>query len=230
MAKQAAQVAVPIAAIGIIIAIAVQSNLALRFSARLIEGGGDNVYTALALTIVGCIALGMGLPTVAAYIVGAVLFAPALVKLGLTPLAAHFFVMYYCILSMVTPPVALASFASAGLAGASPMTTGWIAFRLSLVLFLIPFGFAFDPAVLGHGSAWLIALAALSIGAATSAWAAGLVGYGSRPLHPAERWAYAAAGVAIILLPTGSMAWAAAMGAFLLLVLWTLFMFRDGRA
>jgi TRAP-type uncharacterized transport system fused permease subunit len=129
---------------------------------------------------------------------------------------------------MVTPPVALASFASAGLAGASPITTGWIAFRLSLVLFLIPFGFAFDPAVLGQGSASLIALAALSIGAATSAWAAGLVGHGSRPLRPAERGAYAAAGVAIILLPTGSMAWAGAMGAFLLLALWTVF--RDGRA
>src|SRR5690606_5773139 len=152
-----------IAAIGIIMAVAVQSNLALRFSARLIEGGGGNVYAALGLTIIGCVLMGMGLPTVAAYIIGAVLFVPALVKLGLADLNAHFFVMYYCVLSMISPPGALAACAAAGLAGPGAMQTGMQAFRLSLVLFLIPFGFAFDPHFLGQGSLHWILLAFISV-------------------------------------------------------------------
>ena len=103
------------------------------------------------MIIVGCIIMGMGLPTVAAYIIGAILFVPALTKLGIDALAAHFFVMYYCVLSMITPPVALASYTAAGIARADAMKTGWIAFKLSLVLFLIPFAFAFDPALLWSG-------------------------------------------------------------------------------
>jgi TRAP transporter 4TM/12TM fusion protein len=222
VARQAAQVAVPIAAIGIIIAIAVQSNLALRFSARLVESGGENVYAALAMTVVGCIVLGMGLPTVAAYIVGAVLFVPALQKLGLQALAAHFFVMYYCVLSMVTPPVALASFAAAGLAGTSAMRTGWIAFRLSLVLFLVPFGFAFDLAMLGQGPPITVGLAFASIVFATAAWAVALVGFVRRELAWLERGLAAAVAVAIILLPTGSQGWWGSMAACAVLGGWLL--------
>ena len=85
--------------------------------------------------------------------------------------------MYYCVLSMITPPVALASYAAAGLAKADSMKTGWIAFKLSLVLFLIPFAFAFDPALLWNGPLGWIALAFLSMMAATFAWAVFLEGY-----------------------------------------------------
>lgn len=230
VAKQAAQVAIPIAAIGIIMAVAVQSNLALRFSARLIEGGGGNVYAALALTIVGCILMGMGLPTVAAYIIGAVLFVPALTKLGLAELNAHFFVMYYCVLSMVTPPVALASFAAAGLAGAGAMQTGWHAFRLSLVLFLIPFGFAFDPHFLGQGSIGWVLLAFASVMAATAAWAVALVGYVGQPLSMIERVLWGAASAAIILCPTGSPAWGVSVAGLCLIGGWTWLMKRRAEA
>ena len=142
--KQAAEIAVPIGAIGIVIAIAIQSNLALKFSAGLISMGGGTLAGSLLLIIIGCIIMGMGLPTVAAYIIGAVLYAPALQKLGVPQLTAHFFVMYYCVLSMVTPPVALAAYAAAGLAQTSPWTTGWIAFQMSFVAFLIPFAFIAD--------------------------------------------------------------------------------------
>lgn len=220
IAHQAAQVAIPIASIGIIIAVAVQSNLALRFSARLIEGGG-NVYVALALTIFGCILMGMGLPTVAAYIIGAVLFVPALIQLGLAPLNAHFFVMYYCVLSMITPPVALASFAAAGLARAGAMQTGWQAFRLSLVLFLIPFGFAFDPHLLGIGSPAIVILAFLSLLAATAAWAIALVGFALTPLSVAERVCWAFSSVINILFPTGSAGWFVSLIALALMGFWT---------
>ena len=88
----------------------------LKFSAGLISFGGGTLAGSLILIVIGCIIMGMGLPTVAAYIIGAVLYAPALQKLGVPQLSAHFFVMYYCVLSMVTPPVALAAYAAAGLA------------------------------------------------------------------------------------------------------------------
>ena len=189
IAKQSAQVAVPIIAIGIIIAVAIQSNLALKFSTQLIELSGGTLIGAMLMIIVGCIVMGMGLPTVAAYIIGAILFVPALTKLGVDLLAAHFFVMYYCVLSMITPPVALASYAAAGLAKADSMKTGWIAFKLSLVLFLIPFAFAFDPALLWNGPLGWIALAFLSMMVATFAWAVFLEGYVKSPVGWVERLA-----------------------------------------
>ena len=222
--RQACQVAVPIAAIGIIIAVAVQSNLALRFSSRLIESGGGNVYAALVLTIIGCIIMGMGLPTVAAYIIGAILFVPALAKLGLATLAAHFFVMYYCVLSMITPPVALASFASAGLAGASAMSTGWQAFRLSFVLFMIPFGFAFDLSLLGQGPVLTITMAFLSLLAATGAWAVALTGFLRYSLGALERALFGASSIAIILLPTMSRGWAFSLAALIVISVWSAFL------
>jgi TRAP transporter 4TM/12TM fusion protein len=230
VAKQAGQVAIPIAAIGMIIAVAVQSNLALRFSARLIEGGGGNVYAALLLTIVGCIVMGMGLPTVAAYIIGAVLFVPALVKLGIATLGAHFFVMYYCVLSMVTPPVALASFAAAGIAGAGAMQTSVHAFRMSLVLFLIPVGFAFDGALLGQGPVHLVALAFASLTVATGAWAAALVGHARRPLAWWERLVAGIAAVVVILAKTGSFEWMGGLAAIFVVALWTMLRRATGRS
>jgi len=106
--RQVTGVAVPIAAIGIIIGVTVQSGLAMKFSSMLMEITGGNPILTYLMVILGCIVLGMGLPTVAAYMIGAILFVPPLVGFGLTPLAAHLFVFYYSILSMVTPPVALA--------------------------------------------------------------------------------------------------------------------------
>jgi TRAP-type uncharacterized transport system fused permease subunit len=224
VAKQAAQVAVPIVAIGIIIAVAIQSNLALKFSTQLIELSGGTLLGAMAMIIVGCIVMGMGLPTVAAYIIGAILFVPALTKLGIDVLAAHFFVMYYCVLSMITPPVALASYAAAGLAKADSMKTGWIAFKLSLVLFLIPFAFAFDPALLWSGPPLWIALAFASMMAATFAWAVFLEGYFTVPVRWLERAAFCSVALAIIFAPTGHAAWWAGCAGFVALVGWVLWL------
>lgn len=225
-AGQASQVAVPIAAIGIIIAIATQSNLALKFSTNLMATGAHNIYAAMALTIIGCIIMGMGLPTVAAYIIGAILFAPVLIKLGIAPLAAHLFVMYYCVLSMVTPPVALAAYAAAGLAGSDTMRTGWRAFHLSVVSFLIPFGFAFDSHILGQGNPGMILLGFLSLVAATASWAVALVGYWRDHLSIAVRVLLGALSVAVILFPTGSRGWTASI---LLLALCATWVFLRGR-
>lgn len=221
-AKQAARVAVPIIAIGIIIAVAIQSNLALKFSTQLIDLSGGTLIGAMLMIILGCVVMGMGLPTVAAYIIGAILFVPALTKLGIEPLAAHFFVMYYCVLSMITPPVALASYAAAGLAQADSMKTGWIAFKLSLVLFLIPFAFAFDPALLWTGPLGWIALAFVSMMAATFAWAVFLEGYLAGRISRMERALFCLTALAIIFAPTGHPWWWVGCAAFVALVTWVL--------
>jgi TRAP transporter 4TM/12TM fusion protein len=205
--KQAAEIAVPIGAIGIIIAIAIQSNLALKFSAGLISAGGGTLAGSLLLIIAGCIIMGMGLPTVAAYIIGAVLYAPALQKLGVPQLAAHFFVMYYCVLSMVTPPVALAAYAAAGLAKTSPWTTGWLAFQMSFVAFLIPFAFIADQALLFQGPILEVIVACFGLLVPTGIWAVGVTGYFRRRLGWADRIFLMLCGVVAIIAPTGALLW-----------------------
>jgi TRAP transporter 4TM/12TM fusion protein len=214
-ARQASQVAVPIIAIGIIIAVAIQSNLALKFSTQLISLSGGTLIGALLMIILGCVVMGMGLPTVAAYIIGAILFVPAMTKLGVDTLAAHFFVMYYCVLSMITPPVALASYAAAGIAQANSMKTGWLAFKLSMVLFLIPFGFVFDPTLLWSGDPHWIALAFVSVMVATHAWAVMLEGYLQRPLGWIARGVFGALSLLILFAPTGTASWGFGMAALI---------------
>ena len=205
--RQAAEIAVPIGAIGIVIAVAIQSNLALKFSAGLISVGGGTLAGSLILIVIGCIIMGMGLPTVAAYIIGAVLYAPALQKLGVPVLASHFFVMYYCVLSMVTPPVALAAYASAGLARTSPWTTGWIAFQMSFVAFLIPFAFVADSALLFQGPLVNVLIASLGLFIPTGLWAVGITGFFRRNLVWPDRILLLICGVVAIIAPTGAPLW-----------------------
>ncbi len=217
--RQACQVAVPIAAIGIIIAVAIQSNLALKFSTELIAASSSPL-TAMGLVIIGCIVMGMGLPTVAAYLIGAILFVPALTDLGIQELAAHLFVMYYCVLSMVTPPVALASYAAAGISGGSAMRTSVRAFQLALVCFLIPFGFVFDTGLLGSGGVLGVALPGLALLAGTAGWSVALAGYWLGPVRLSQRILTGGAAAAVICLPTGSRLWAGAAVLLGLLATW----------
>jgi TRAP transporter 4TM/12TM fusion protein len=230
LGRQMAEIAAPIAAIGIIIAIAIQSNLALKFASAVIAAGGGTLFGSLILVVIGCIIMGMGLPTVAAYIIGAILYVPALRDLGIPPLNAHFFVMYYCVLSMVTPPVALASYAAAGLAGASPMRTSIVAFRMSLAAFLVPFAFVVDSGLLFQGSPAQIAIASLGLLISTAIWATGLIGYGARPLAWGDRVLLLACGVVAIVAPTASLMWAAGVGiaAIFLLLNWIWPRFTSG--
>jgi TRAP transporter 4TM/12TM fusion protein len=205
--RQAAEIAVPIGAIGIIIAIAIQSNLALKFSAGLLTAGGGTLAGSLLLIIAGCIVMGMGLPTVAAYVIGAVLYAPALQKLGLPALTSHFFVMYYCVLSMVTPPVALAAYAAAGLARTSQWTTGWYAFQMSFVAFLIPFAFVADQSLLFEGPIFNIIVASIALILPVGLWAVGLVGYFRHNLCWPDRIFLMICGAIAIVAPTGAPLW-----------------------
>lgn len=209
--KQAAIIAVPIAAIGIVIAVAIQSNLALKFASGLISVGGGSYAVSLILVILGCIVMGMGLPTVAAYIIGAILYVPALETLGVAPLQAHFFVMYFCILSMVTPPVSLASFAAAGVAKTDAMKTSMVAFGMCAVAFLIPFAFIADKALLFQGSYAEIAVAGSGLLVSTVVWAMGLTGFIARDMNLAERGLLLLCGAAAMITPTGSLVWSVSM-------------------
>ncbi|MPZ58322.1 MAG: TRAP transporter fused permease subunit [Rhizobiales bacterium] len=220
--RQMAEIAIPIAAIGIIIAIAIQSNVALKFASGVIAVGGGIMFGSLLLVVVGCIIMGMGLPTVAAYIIGAILYVPALRDLGVPLLSAHFFVMYYCVLSMVTPPVALASYAAAGLAGASSMKTGMIAFRMSFVAFLVPFAFVIDPGLLFQTSVAQSVVACAGLLVSTAVWAIGLVGFLVRPLGWGDRILLMICGIVAIVAPTASVFWfgATAIAAMFLALNW----------
>lgn len=223
-AKQVAMISIPLAAVGIIMGVAMQSNIAMKFVSQLAEIGAENLYLSLTMVIVGCLIMGMGLPTVAAYIIGSVMFVPALVNLGVDRLAAHFFVMYYSVLSMVTPPVALATFTAAGLARSNVNKTGMVAFGMSFVVFLIPFGFVTDPAILWEGSWHEISIAMIGMVAATLGWAVVIQGWLGSTTNLIERAAFAVLSIYLVLAPSQAALWKVGLGAFVLLCAWQMFL------
>jgi TRAP transporter 4TM/12TM fusion protein len=140
------------AAAGIMVGIMSISGLAFSMTIQLLTLAGGNVFLLLLLIAVLAFVLGIGLPTVSVYILTATLLAPALVKLGVTPMAAHMFVMYNGILSMITPPVAFAAYAAANIARTDGWTTGWVACVVGWSTFLLPFLFVLTPSLLMDGS------------------------------------------------------------------------------
>ncbi|MBP3039419.1 TRAP transporter permease [Bacillaceae bacterium Marseille-Q3522] len=161
-AKAAIETAIACAASGFITGIIGLTGIGLKFSGLIIDLSGGVLILALVFTMITSIILGMGLPTVAAYIVQVPLTIPALINLGVSPLAAHMFVFYFAALSAITPPVALAAFAGAGLAGSDPMKTGFTAVRLGLAAFLVPFMFVYGETLLLQGDVLQIIIALIS--------------------------------------------------------------------
>jgi TRAP-type uncharacterized transport system fused permease subunit len=133
------------------------------------------------------IILGMGLPTTAAYIVMAALLVPALIKLGIPEMAAHMFAFYYAIISAITPPVALAVYAGAGLAGSNMWKTGWAAVRIGAPGFIIPFMFAYSPSLLLIGPTWTAFLSVATAAVGVVMLAGGMIGWFLRDTNPYER-------------------------------------------
>jgi len=162
---------------GIIVSCVQLTGLSYRLSMGLLGLAGGNIWLLLLLTAVSCIILGMGMTTSAVYIIMAVLVAPALVEVGFLPVAAHFYVFYFGVAALITPPVCPTSYIGAGIAGASPMRTGITAARLAIVGFLVPIIFIFQPALLMEGSAIDVFFAATTTFIATVALAGGLAGY-----------------------------------------------------
>jgi len=146
------QVAAACAAAGIILGVINMTGLGLRLSGIVIELGGGNLFFTLVLTMIVSLILGMGLPSTACYIILAIVAAPTIVKMGVNPLAAHMFVFYFGIMSTLTPPVALAAYAAAGIAGAPQLKTAVTSLRLSLPAFIMPFMFVYSPSILLQGN------------------------------------------------------------------------------
>lgn len=138
---------------GIIVGVISLTGVGARFSAVLLDLAATSQLLALFFAMCIAILLGMGMPTTAAYAVAASVVAPGLVQLGIPQLTAHFFVFYFAVLSAITPPVALASYAAAGISGANPMETSVASFKIGIAAFIVPFMFFYNAALLMDGSA-----------------------------------------------------------------------------
>jgi TRAP transporter 4TM/12TM fusion protein len=176
-AEKSIAVAVPCAAAGIIIGTIVQSGLGLKFTSLLLTVSGGHLLPTLLLAMLVCIILGMGMPTTSAYILTAVLMAPALVNLGIPLMAAHLFVFYFACLSMVTPPVALAAYAAAGLSGAGVWETGRVAFLMSLPAFIVAYGFVYNQGLIMDGAVAQIVAVTITAGVGVIAMAGAVAGF-----------------------------------------------------
>jgi len=189
------------AAAGVMVGILAISGLAFSMTLQLLALSGDNVFLLLLLIAVLAFVLGIGLPTVSVYILTATLLAPALVKLGVTPMAAHMFVMYNGMLSMITPPVAFAAYAAANIARTDGWTTGWIACLVGWSTFILPFLFVLTPSLLMDGPTHLIVWNFCRILFGLFVGTAAIVGFGLTPLTLPARLLHGALAVLIVLPP-----------------------------
>src|SRR5262245_32805217 len=189
------------AAAGVMVGILAISGLAFSMPLQLVALSGDNVYLLLILIAILAFVLGIGLPTVSVYILTATLLAPALVKLGVTPMAAHMFVMYNGMLSMITPPVAFAAYAAANIARTDGWTTGWIACLVGWSTFVLPFLFVLTPSLLMDGPVHLIAWNFARIIFGLYVGTAAILGFALTPLSIPLRALYGAAACLILLPP-----------------------------
>lgn len=141
-------VTIACACAGIVIGIVSMTGIGIKFTSIVFKLSGGNLFLMLLLVMLACIVMGMGLPSTAAYIIAATVGVPSLVAAGIPELAANLFVFYFAIISFITPPVAVAAYAAAGLADSSTSKTGWLAFMLGLPGFIIPYIYVYSPALL----------------------------------------------------------------------------------
>jgi len=202
------------AAAGIMVGIMSISGLAFSMTIQLLALSGDNVFALLVLIAVLAFVLGIGLPTVSVYILTATLLAPALVKLGVTPMAAHMFVMYNGMLSMITPPVAFAAYAAANIARVPGWNTGWIACLVGWSTFILPFLFVLTPSLLMDGAPAEIILNFARVLFGLFLGTAAVVGFAIFPLTWRGRTLYAVLSLLVVLPPEtfASAIWLNAIG------------------
>jgi TRAP transporter 4TM/12TM fusion protein len=171
-------VAIACAAVGITVGVFSLTGLGLKFANIILSLGQGDLFMTLLLTMLASIILGLGLPSIPCYIITATMAAPALSHFGISPLAAHLFVFYFGVIANLTPPVALAAFAGAGIAGADPQRTGWVSCKLALAGFIVPFIFVYKPAILILNSSVVdIVLNTLSLTIAVTVLAAAVEGF-----------------------------------------------------
>ena len=187
------------AAAGIVIGILNVTGIGFGLSLVLVELGGTNIFLLLFVSAIVCILLGMGMPTVAVYLMLATLVAPALIEVGINPMAAHLFILYFGMMSMITPPVAIAAFAAASLTGKDPMATGFAAMRFGWFAYLVPFLFVSVPELLMVGSVTSILLVFAKSVFGIWLISVTLMGYVIQPINFTKRALFGIAGIGMFL-------------------------------
>ena len=199
-AKGVLGVMIACASAGIIIGIVTKTGVGLKLAGALIDLAGGMLLPAMFFTMVTSIILGMGVPTTANYVITSTIAAPALIQMGVPLMAAHMFVFYFGIIADVTPPVALAAFAGAGISGGNPMKTGVTASKLAIAAFVIPYIFVLSPALLMINTtplelAWAFATSIIGmIGLGTA-----MIGYFLAPANIIMRVAAFVGGITLII-------------------------------
>ena len=228
-ARQAIPVGIACAIVGVIIGVLTLTGAASNFAEFVLEVGARSLFLSLLLTMLVCLVLGMGIPTIPNYIITSAIAAPALLKLGVPLIVSHMFVFYFGIMADLTPPVALAAFAAASIAKASPMRIGWKATHVAIAGFVIPYMAVYDPALMLQPSragaalsviaaAYMIAKATLAIGL----WGGAAVGYFLRAAlaWPERIVAFVAASLLVAAVPWTDQAGFVASALFIAWHLW----------
>jgi TRAP transporter 4TM/12TM fusion protein len=211
---------------GVVIGVLQLTGLGFTLTLTLLNLGQSSAILLLILTAIVSIFLGMGMPTTAVYVLLAVLVAPGLAKLGIMPIAAHLFIFYFGMLSMITPPVCIASYAAATIGKTDPIRTGWEAMRLCSIAYIVPFLFVFSPSLLLYGDWYIVVLSVATAVIGSILLGVGMVGYLFRRMGIVKRTLFIIAAV-VLLVPvmhTGEyveLTWALNAGGLILAVLMT---------
>ncbi len=202
-ARHALPVGVACALVGVIIGVLTLTGAATTFAGYIIEMGRNSLFLSLFLTMLVCLVLGMGIPTIPNYIITSSLAAPALLELGVPLIVSHMFVFYFGIMADLTPPVALAAFAAAPIAKESGMKIGLQAMRVAIAGFIIPYMAVYAPALMLQAGGWIdVAYIVFKAVVAILLWGGAAIGYWLAPLRWFERaFAFAAAAFLIVALP-----------------------------
>jgi TRAP transporter 4TM/12TM fusion protein len=233
-ARQAMPVGIACAIVGVIIGVLTLTGAASSFAEFVLAVGEKSLFLSLVLTMLVCLVLGMGIPTIPNYIITSAIAAPALLKLGVPLIVSHMFVFYFGIMADLTPPVALAAFAAASISKAPPMKTGWKATHIAIAGFVIPYMAVYDPALMLQAGAsgaieplavlYMIGKALLAIGL----WGGAAIGFLLGPLNVVERIvAFAAAALLVAALPATDEIGFVACALF---IAWHWWRIRRGRA
>jgi TRAP transporter 4TM/12TM fusion protein len=172
-AKQTVAVAIACACVGILIGVTSKTGFGLTMANTIIAMGSQSLLFTLVFTMITCMILGMGVPSIPAYIITATIAAPALAKLGIPAISAHMFAFYYAMFANLTPPVALAAFAASGISGGDPVKTGFSAVKLALAGFIVPYMFVYSPQLLLINTSVLDSLR-VTAGACLGVWLIGV--------------------------------------------------------
>jgi len=227
-ARQAVAVGVACAIVGVIIAVLTLTGAASTFAEFVLDVGSKSLVLSLVLTMAVCLVLGMGIPTIPNYIITSSIAAPALLKLGVPLIVSHMFVFYFGIMADLTPPVALAAFAAASIAKASPMKIGWKATHIAIAGFVIPYMAVYDPALMlqptgaGGGIDYLaVVYVVFKTVLAIGLWGAAAIGYLRSPINWGERiFAFAASALLVAAVPWTDQAGFVLSGLFIAWHLW----------